>query len=152
MRLATQGKRQEAGGTPAEDRVFGAGCACRFVRLRVGADGRGHALRPGRRTVWRAGTGAPLEATREAPPAKVAIGAGGVYVLIQVFDIVYKAVVSPGDESDGIVPVKSQTYPRANRIYHVYNADSHVGTTRSDYVRLQIRAALKEAGFNIQTR
>ena len=74
--------------------------------------------------------------------AKSALQAGGMYALLEIFDVIYHAVVSPHDDSDGIVPVNSQRYPRADQLYDIYNADSHVGTTRSAWVQDRIRLAL----------
>lgn len=74
--------------------------------------------------------------------AKSALQAGGMYALLEIFDVVYHAVVSPHDDSDGIVPTNSQRYPHADQLYEIYNADSHVGTTRSTWVQDRIRQAL----------
>lgn len=74
--------------------------------------------------------------------AVAAVKSGGLLVTIEVFDWLYRQVVSPGDDSDGIAPVQSQTYPNADRLYYIENADSHVGATRSEYVRDRVFAAL----------
>jgi hypothetical protein len=69
-------------------------------------------------------------------------GAITVLVAMNAFDIVYRRIVAPGDESDGIVPVRSQQYPYSNRDYHIFGADSHVGATRSDKVQPRVFDAL----------
>lgn len=84
--------------------------------------------------------------------AKSALQAGGMYALLEIFDVIYHAVVSPHDESDGIVPVNSQRYPHADQLYDIYNADSHVGTTRSAWVQDRIRLALTNERLFIVVR
>jgi hypothetical protein len=69
-------------------------------------------------------------------------GALTVLVAMNAFDIIYRRVVAPGDESDGLVPARSQEYPYSNRDYHIYGADSHVGATRSDKVQSRVFDAL----------
>ena len=71
-----------------------------------------------------------------------AISSAGLLAVIEVFDWMYREVVAPGDDSDGIAPVQSQMYPNADRLYYIENADSHVGATRSEYVRDRVFAAL----------
>jgi len=68
---------------------------------------------------------------------------------LKAVDVVYRAVTSPGDEGDGIVPVNSQRYPYADKLYEIRGADSHLGATKSDLVRDQVRAALQERFFLI---
>lgn len=84
--------------------------------------------------------------------AKSALQAGGMYALLEIFDVIYHWVVSPHDESDGIVPVNSQRYPRADQLYDIYNADSHVGTTRSPWVQDRIYLALTNGRLFVVSR
>lgn len=54
----------------------------------------------------------------------------------------WNVAVSGFDKSDGIVPGKSQMYPNAFRNYGIPDGDSHVGETKSDRVRKELRKAL----------
>lgn len=51
-------------------------------------------------------------------------------------------LTAPGQRSDGIVNGNSQIYPNAMRRLSVFDADSHVGETKSDKVRSQLRTTL----------
>jgi hypothetical protein len=72
----------------------------------------------------------------------VYIGAVTVLAAMDAFDLIYHLVVSPGDQSDGLAPVRSQEYPYSDRDYHILHADSHVGATRSDMVQSRVFDAL----------
>jgi hypothetical protein len=76
-----------------------------------------------------------------------AVFSGSMTVLaaMKAFDIIYHQIVSPGDESDGLVPVRSQQYPYTDRDYNIFGADSHVGATRSDKVQSRVFDALLDA-------
>jgi pimeloyl-ACP methyl ester carboxylesterase len=84
--------------------------------------------------------------------ARSALQAGGMYAMLEIFDSIYHAVVSPHDDSDGIVPVTSQRYPHADQLYEIFNADSHVGTTRSGWVQDRIRLALTDTRLFVVAR
>jgi pimeloyl-ACP methyl ester carboxylesterase len=71
-----------------------------------------------------------------------AIRDGTFAAVLRALDWIYRRVVSPGDDSDGIVPGKSQEYPNRNWQYHIYNAESHVGSTASIEVLKRLRMAL----------
>lgn len=67
----------------------------------------------------------------------------------------YNKWVRGDPDSDGIVPGWSQIYPRtaAAQQFHIQNADSHVGSTKSDKVRAQVRLALRSPVlFNVPAR
>lgn len=47
-------------------------------------------------------------------------------------------------KTDGIVPGSSQIYPNATQNYQIPKGDSHVGETKSDLTRRELRKALRE--------
>jgi pimeloyl-ACP methyl ester carboxylesterase len=53
------------------------------------------------------------------------------------FDKFYRRFIAGGDDSDGIVPASSQTWPRlaGDRLIHIDKADSHSGSTKSPFVQ-----------------
>jgi hypothetical protein len=46
-------------------------------------------------------------------------------------------------KTDGIVPGSSQIYPNALQNYQIPQGDSHVGETKSDLTRRELRKALR---------
>jgi pimeloyl-ACP methyl ester carboxylesterase len=60
-------------------------------------------------------------------------------------DALWNAFTAPGSiPSDGFIHGPGQVYPRAQRNRLIQNGDSHVGTTRSDYVEAELRVALRD--------
>jgi pimeloyl-ACP methyl ester carboxylesterase len=73
-----------------------------------------------------------------------AVTKGGFVALMLVGDSMYDGYVSPGDDSDGIVPVKSQRYPSAERLYEIKDSDTHLGATKALRTRAKLKLALKD--------
>ncbi|HEX6368109.1 MAG TPA: hypothetical protein VF006_04190 [Longimicrobium sp.] len=69
-------------------------------------------------------------------------------------DAVWNGLTAPsGRKTDGFIHGDGQVYPRALRNTVILNGDSHVGTTRSPFVRDQIQLALKDDYlFNLADR
>jgi len=70
---------------------------------------------------------------------------GGHLAGLHLLEWGYNKWVRGDPDSDGIVPAWSQVYPRtlANQQFHIANADSHTGSTKSLKVRQQLEAALR---------
>lgn len=69
-------------------------------------------------------------------------------------DAVWHAFTAPhGFPSDGFIQGQGQVYPRANRNRLIQNGDSHVGVTRSPFVRQELESALADPSlFNVPIR
>lgn len=64
-------------------------------------------------------------------------------VVMNGIDALWHAFTAPGRmPSDGFIHGSVQVYPRALRNRLIQNGDSHVGTTRSDFVKRELDAAL----------
>lgn len=74
----------------------------------------------------------------------IAIFCSRVAFAMDRIDRLWDLLTSPGDGSDGIVTASSQIYPGATARYVVQDADSHVGSTRSDKIRPVLEAALAD--------
>lgn len=72
-----------------------------------------------------------------------ALSYGSLAAMMRAANWLYDMFVSPRDESDGVVPVRSQQYPYADELYDVRGADTHVGSTRSRLVRDVVYQALQ---------
>lgn len=84
----------------------------------------------------------------QSGPAVVAMmGMNGI-------DAVWHAFTAPpGFPSDGFIQGQGQVYPRANRNRLIQNGDSHVGVTRSPFVRQELESALADPSlFNVPIR
>ncbi|HEX6368111.1 MAG TPA: alpha/beta hydrolase [Longimicrobium sp.] len=69
-------------------------------------------------------------------------------------DAVWNGLTAPsGRTTDGFIHGDGQVYPRALRNSLILNGDSHVGTTRSPFVRTELEKILKDPVlFNIPAR
>jgi hypothetical protein len=70
---------------------------------------------------------------------------GSLVVAMIGFDAAYDGYISPGDQSDGIVPFKSQQYPgvAVDPRFQVRDSDTHLGATKSLTTHRLIRLALR---------
>lgn len=69
-------------------------------------------------------------------------------------DAAWNQITAPGPlPSDGFIDGPGQIYPRAQQDRLIREGDSHVGTTKSGYVWIQLREALQDDKlFNLKTR
>lgn len=70
----------------------------------------------------------------------------GVRWQLSALNQLYEHLVAPGDDSDGLVPLKSQAYPStdtAHRMQMLHARTSHVGETRNATVRDDVVKALR---------
>lgn len=80
--------------------------------------------------------------------------AGAAMLGMNGLDSFWNGMTAPrGVTSDGFIHGPGQVYPRADRNRVIQNGDSHVGTTRSDFVRQQVESALVDPNlFNVPIR
>lgn len=71
---------------------------------------------------------------------KCAIRAGGMLAVTGLWNYTTARL----GKTDGIVPGNSQVYPNALQNYDIRNGDSHVGETKSDKTRRELRFALRD--------
>lgn len=73
------------------------------------------------------------------------VSKGGQLLALQLIEKGYNMWVRGDPDSDGIVPGWSQVYPRTDVLqqFHIDNADSHVGSTKSELVRREVFRALR---------
>ncbi|HYW09268.1 MAG TPA: alpha/beta hydrolase [Longimicrobium sp.] len=72
--------------------------------------------------------------------SKCAIRAGGMLAVTGLWNYTTARL----GKTDGIVPGHSQVYPNAMQNYDIPNGDSHVGETKSEKTRRELRFALRD--------
>ncbi len=79
------------------------------------------------------------------------IPAGAAMLAMNGLDGIWNALTAPGPlTTDGFIHGPGQVYPRADRNQLIRNGDSHVGVTRSPFVRDELQAALVDPSlFNL---
>lgn len=81
------------------------------------------------------------------------IPAAAQIVWLNGLDAAWNLFTAPGMTTDGFIHGPGQVYPNAMRNRLIQNGDSHVGTTKSPYVRDELANALRDpALFNIPPR